>query len=284
MLRSIQSQSRGLLVMLAVMAFAVGACGPSSGTPGAGGTPTGGATSQPSATAQPTPLSGPVGGARALAGVNSFQFTMTVEGGTLGDTLSQLPAASTGSTSFALKGTYIYQPARAADVTITGTMRVILVAGADYVDMGLTGQYSMYAGPNPDPSASLDPSAPPVKPSLVESLSPLAFYSAQDFTKGWDKIGSETKNGVMADHYAANDAGKAALAQMGAVEGVPDAQWTGDVWIAQTGGCPVSMQITAKATDPAGGPATTVYQRSFDITKVDDPANAVTVPENVTGA
>jgi hypothetical protein len=287
MLRSIQSQSRGLLILLALTALAFGACGGGTGTPTTGATPTGGSTAH-SATPSPAPISGPVGGASALARVTSYQFTMTIEGGTLGDTLSLLPAASTDNTSFSLKGTYILKPAKAADVTVTGAMRVIAVDGSDYVDMGLTGEYTQYAAsesnPSADPSASPDSSAQPAKPSLAESLSPLAFYYALDFGKGYDKQNSETKNGVETDHYVANDAGKAVLAQMGAVEGVPDAQWSGEVWIAKTGGYPVSLRVTATVPDPAGGVGTTVYQRVFDITKVDDPSNKVTAPTNVTGA
>src|ERR1035437_6998193 len=107
MLRSIQSQNRGFLILLALTAFAFGACGGGTGTPTTGATPTGGSTAHLSATPSPAPISGPVGGASALARVTSYQFTMTIEGGTLGDTLSLLPAASTDNTSFSLKGTYI---------------------------------------------------------------------------------------------------------------------------------------------------------------------------------
>jgi hypothetical protein len=267
MFRSFQSQSRGMLVLLAVTAFALGACGGSSGTSAPSSTPTATATSQPSATGQPSDSVTTIpAGAQAFSAVTSFQFTMTVEGGTLGDTLSLLPAASTDNATFQLKGTYILKPDKAADVTVTDSIHVISTGGFDYVDSDGTGYTQKDATGG----------------SYADSLSPVAFFAAMDFSKGFDSKGSETKNGVDAEHFVANDAGVAALKQMGSVAGVPDAQWTGEIWIAKTGGYPVRLAITATAT--VTGAPTVVFQRIFDITHIDDAANKVTAPTNVTGA
>jgi hypothetical protein len=191
---------------------------------------------------------------------------MTVEGGSLGSTLSLRPAAATDNATFDLKGTYILKPdaSKASDVSVTGSIHVISAGGFDYVDYDGTG----YA--QKDASSG----------SYADSLSPIAFFTAIDFSTGFDLQGTEMKNGVEADHYVANDAGVAALKQMGSVTGVPDANWTGELWIAQTGGWPIKLAITATVT----GGTTVVFQRLFDITQVDDPANKVTVPTNVTGA
>jgi hypothetical protein len=266
MLRSFQSQSRGMLVLLAVTAFALGACGSSSGTSAPPSTPTATATSQPSATGQPSDSVTTIPtGAQAFSAVTSFQFTMTVEGGTLGDTLSLLPTANTDNATFQLKGTYILKPDKAADVTVANSIHVISTGGFDYVDSDGTGYTQKDATGG----------------SYADSLSPVAFFAAIDFSKGFDSKGSETENGVDAEHFVASDAGVAALKQMGSVAGVPDAQWTGEIWIAKTGGYPVKLAITATAT---GTTATVVFQRLFDITHIDDAANKVTAPTNVTGA
>jgi hypothetical protein len=58
---------------------------------------------------------------------------------------------------------------------------------------------------------------------------------------------------------------------------VTGATWTADVWIAQNGGYPVSMSILAKASDNS-----ILYEIQFDITNINDPANKVTAPTNLT--
>src|ERR1035437_2048779 len=215
MLRSFQSQSRGMLVLLAVTAFALGACGSSSGTSAPPSTPTATATSQPSATGQPSDSVTTIPtGAQALSAVTSFQFT----------------------------GTYILKPDEAADVTVANSIHVISTGGFDYVDSDGTGYTQKDATGG----------------SYADSLSPVAFFAAIDFSKGFDSKGSETENGVDAEHFVANDAGVAALKQMGSVTGVPDAQWTGELWIDKNGGFPVKLAITA--TGP-GTPAV-VFQRA----------------------
>jgi hypothetical protein len=285
MLRFSQTQSRGAVVLVAVMAIALSACGGGSPTP----TPTAsGATSQPSVTSQPSPTAtGLAGAVGALAARTSYRFTMIVEGGSVGDTLSMLPAQSTDNTVFELKGTIVNKPANATDVTVTGMVHVVSVGGSDYVDMAvdgkLTGEFTKNDLSVPSSDSSTEPSPQPSpQPSLAETLSPIYFYSTFDFTKGFDKQESVTVSGVETDHYVANDAGTAALGELGSVAGVPDANWTGDVWIARDGGYPVKMVIIAK-TGPAGSEVV-VFQRQLTITNVDDPDNKVTAPTNVTGA
>jgi hypothetical protein len=81
---------------------------------------------------------------------------------------------------------------------------------------------------------------------------------------------------VQADHYQASSA---ALARLGSIAAITGATWTADVWVAQDGGYPVSMAVFGRAGDKS-----IVYEILFDISNVDDPANKVTVPANVTGA
>jgi hypothetical protein len=199
---------------------------------------------------------------------------MTETGGSLGDTLSMLPIPQTGIPSFTMSGTVILKPAKAGDVTVKDTLHVISIGGFDYADIGLTGAFTK------NDSATT---------SLIDSLSPIAVYSSTfgssfDFAAGFNKKGSETKNGVDSDFYQATDAGSAALAELGSVAGLGDLTWTGEIWVAKKGGYPVSMTITASSLATATSEASVMYARSFDITKVNDAGNKVTAPTNVTGA
>ena len=126
---------------------------------------------------------------------------------------------------------------------------------------------------------------------MIDSLSPVSVYSSSfsssfDFAAGFDLQGSETKNDVNTDHYKSNDAGNAALAELGSVQGLGDATWTAEIWIAKDGGYPVSMTITAHSLATATSTSVVIYARSFDITKVNDAGNKVTAPDpsSVTGA
>jgi hypothetical protein len=275
MLRFSQAHSRGPVVVAAVMAVVLSACSGGSATPTPA--PTGsGAAGQPSATIQPSPTpAGLAGAAAALAARTSYRFTLIVEGGSIGDTLSMLPVESADSAVYELKGTIVNKPEKAADVIVTGMVHVISVGGSDYVDKAvdgkLAGEFTKYDLSGPTSGSSDEPGPSASVGSLADTLSPVYFYSTFDFTKGFDKQESVTVSGVEADHYVANDAGKAALGVLGSVAGISDANWTGDLWIAKDGGYPVKMVIA-------------VFQRQLTITNVDDPENKVTAPTNVTGA
>jgi hypothetical protein len=266
------------------MAVVLSACGGGSATP----TPTGsGAAGQPNATSQPSPTgAGLAGAAAALAARTSYRFTLIVEGGSIGDTLSMLPADSADSAVYELKGTIVNKPAKAADVVVTGMVHVISVGGSDYVDKAvdgkLMGEFTKNDLSQPSSGSSDEPGRSASPGSLADSLSPMYFYSTFDFTKGFDKQESVTVSGVETDHYVANETGQAALDELGSVAGISDANWTGDLWIAKDGGYPVKMVIVGK-TGPAGS-QTVVFQRQLTITNVDDSENKVTAPTNVTGA
>jgi hypothetical protein len=291
MLRFSQAHSRGPVLLVATMAVVLNACGGGSATPTPALTPTGnGATSQPSPTIQPSPTAaGPGGAAAALAARTSYRFTLIVEGGSMGDTLSMLTDESADGAVYELKGTIVNEPAKAVDVIVTGMVHVISVGGSDYVDKAvdgkLTGEFTKHDLSEPTSGSSDEPgssASASVQRSLADSLSPLYFYSAFDFTKGFDKQESVTVSGIETDHYVANDTGQAALERLGSVAGISDASWTGELWVAKDGGYPVKMVIVGKS-GPAGS-ETVVFQRQLTITNVDDPGNEVTAPANVTGA
>ena len=255
---------RGLLILTAVISIVFSACSGGSSTP----SPAPAATSSDQSTPQPTAAStstytGPIlgGAAAAMANISSFQFTMTVAGDNLSDTLATLPGAgNSGNGPFSLKGTFVLKPAKAADVTVTGALHIISVDGSDYQDPGITGSFTKTDATG-----------------LVDSLSPIAVYAEfNPNASGFTLVGTETKDGIDTDHY---QAGKSALAELASIAGVDNATWTADVWIARSSGYPISVSVVAKASDN-----TIPYEIVFDLTKVDDPGNKVTAPTNVTGA
>jgi hypothetical protein len=259
MFRFVQRRGRGPLILLTVMAIALSACGGSSATATPGSSNNGGNSAAPNNGGG----SGLSGAASAFAAINSYKFSMTLAGGDLGSTLSMLggPSAS-GNAPFTYNGTVTVKPEKAADVSMAG-FHIIEIGGYDYLDIGGTGSFVKTAVEGT---------------GMTDSLSPAAMFSNAidpSVISGYNKVGSETKNGVASDHYQAS---ASALAAYGMMLNVTGATWTADVWIAQNGGYPVSLSILAKASD-----SSVVYKILFDITNVNDPANKVTAPTNVTG-
>jgi len=263
-------RGRGLLVLAAAVAIAASACSGNTATPSAGAS---NAPSQSAATATPAgqaPTSAPSAQATsaldnagdAMGNLTSYKYTMTLAGGTFDDMYSSVggsPAAP--NTPFAVKGTVILSPEKSADVTV-GELHIIETGGSDYLDMGNTGGFT-----------KTDVQAP----GLTDQWTPASIFAAFNPSgSGYSVVGTETKNGVAADHY---QAGASALAELASVSGVDNATWTADIWLAQNGGYPVSLAVVAKASDNS-----IAYEILFEITKVNDPANKVSVPTNITGA
>jgi hypothetical protein len=268
MLGGSKRHGAGVLVMFAVLALVVGACSGSSGsatpgsaTPGATDAQTGGPadTGGPAATGDQggTSLSG---AAANLSGVTSYKFTMTLAGGSFASLLAMFGDSGSDNAPFTVSGTVVTSPEAGADVKLAGR-HVIEIGGADYLDMG-DGTYTKTTATG-----------------LVSGLSPQTLYASvidSSADSGYSLVGTGDKNGVQADHYQASSA---YLVEYGSILGVANATWTGDVWIARTGGYPVSIAILAKAADKS-----VAYEMSFDLTSINDPANKVAAPENVAGA
>jgi hypothetical protein len=207
---------------------------------------------------------GLTGAANNFGAIKSYKFSMTLAGGTFGSILSGLPGASASSDApFTMSGTVTTSPA-AADITMAG-FHIIEVGGFEYVDLSGTGTFYK---------------TPASGTSMAESLSPATMFSnAMDTSagSGFSKVGTDNKNGVKADHYTAS---ASAMAAYGSTLGVAaDATWSADVWIAQSGGYPVSMSIIATGSDKS-----VLYQVTFDISAINDPSNNVTAPANAIGA
>lgn len=258
---------RSLLILLVGTAIGASACssGTSTASPTVGG-PTATPTNAPVPTDQGGSPAGPGLSAAAadLANTTSYKFSLTLAGDPAFSVLSMLDQSSnTGNAPVTYGGTIIVKPDKAADINVGG-LHLIEVGGFDYMEMGGAGGFLRTSVQTP---------------SLVDSLSPAQMFSSvvsSSTVSGYAKVGSETKNGVAADHYQASPA---ALAEYGSILSLGTATLTADIWVASDGGYPVSMAIVAKAADDS-----VVYEMLFDITNINDPANKVTAPTDVMGA
>lgn len=257
----VRKQGRVLLTLVAIMSIAVSACSSNSKPVASAGGSNGGAVATDNSANQGSGT-GISGAADNFASISSYKFSMTLAGGTWGSMLSSLGGAgASGGGAMTISGTVVSKPAAASDVTMSG-FHIIQIGGFDYLDMG-TGSFIKSAS-----SSS----------SMADAFSPSKMFSQYvgvSDANGYNKVGSETKNGVDTDHYQAS---AAALTGYASLAGVANATWTVDVWIAKTGGYPVSLAMVAKASDNS-----LAYEILFDITNVNDPANSITAPTNVTG-
>jgi len=227
----------------------------------------------------PQPSTGMFVAVNSLRQASSYKFSMTLVGAATDPnspdaefvhTLSKIaPGSSCGSGSFTVNGTITNpQPGTAdwqsvfnADVSCPG-LHIILISdpgsGLDsvYIDKGGTGTFTEQ---HLD-WASYD----------LDYLSPahlLEDHVDPHLASHYTLVGSEIKDGVSTDRYRSDED----LDEE--VEGGQYDPWSADIWLAQSGGHPVSMDIVAKEAD-GGQP----YEVEFDITNVNDPANNVTAP------
>jgi hypothetical protein len=270
-----QRHGRGLMILTAVAAVALSACGGGSQTSAPSATDVGPTASLPAATSSPTGNGGTTlgGAANALASLTSYKFRMTQAGTDSVNTLADLTGnASSSNGAVTFSGTVILKPDQATEVTTTG-LHIISVGGFDYMDVGNLGSFAKMGGDSPGASPSFG--ASPSSGSISDPFTPAQVYS-KIRVSGYSNVGSDTKNGVPSDHY---QAGASALAELGSVSGVRGATWSADIWIAKDGGYPVSLAIVATAKD-----GTIPYETTFDLSSINDAANKVIAPENVVGA
>lgn len=79
----------------------------------------------------------------------------------------------------------------------------------------------------------------------------------------------ETVDGVATTHYTCTNA-RALNFLSGLYDVSGEATWTGDIWVAKTGGYPVRFKLAST------GVSTVNLQ--FDVTKANDPGNAIAIP------
>jgi len=221
----------------------------------------------------PQPSTGMFVAVNSLRQASSYKFSMTLVGAATDPdspdaefvyALSKIaPGSSCGSGTFTVNGTITNpQPGTAdwqsvfnEDVSCPG-LHIIKVGDSVYIAQGGTGTFT---------EQQLDWAT-----YDLDYLSPahvVEEYVDPHIASHYTLVGSEIKDGVSTVRYRSDEV----VDQM--VEGGQYSTWSADIWLAQAGGYPVSMDIVAKEAD-TGEP----YEVKFDITNVNDPANKVTAP------
>jgi hypothetical protein len=278
---------RILLMLGTVASLAFAACSGTTATPTP--TPTPVATPTPEVTATPVVTPAPIAcdlaaAGTALGALDNYQFKMVLAGSAADAPLQNLPIDL--ADSYTLTGTIVNKPAPGADIKIA-KFHVIETGGYDYFDADGNGTYTQVgpdqggSGDAGDTSIPTDTTttAPDAGLSLTSQFSPFGVYQttvASSASSGYSVVGTETKNDVEAVHCTASPT---SLEAYGSTLGVTDATWTSDVWIATSGGYPVSVALIARLQDKS-----LAYEVLIDLSKVNDPANTVAAPTNIGGA
>lgn len=240
-----------VLILVALFALVVAACG-SAASPSPGG---GGATPTPTGGGQPTATPGGGGTGSFDPGAGSalegrfdswdFALRMTGFGGT----------AASGD--LVIQGTTVLRPTKA--------LRWAMGEGADafvYHVIGDKAWTCMGAGTcfeNPDPGDI---------ESQFESFNPeTLFGDTFSSGSGMELVGTETKNGVQTQHWRADETTRNAAA---AVLGLQGAEFKYDAWIAIDGGYMVSAAFGATGTVEGQAQG---FEWTIDISGFNDPGN-----------
>jgi len=247
MIRVLVKQGRGLFVVVALLAIAVAACSSGGSSATGSNAPGNGGTNQPGASGGDSFSSGL---SSNLDKLDSYKFTWTFSAGESG---------ASASSSLPASGTVINKPVKSAALNYFGIM---------YVQIGSQQWISMDEGksymPNPDSSS-------------IDSMLPTKDYTTYFDSNASDykQVGTETKNGVSCFHFQGNSS----LGAMYAALAGGSASFHADLWVARDGNYPVSGSFGFAY---ASGTNAGAWGYNFDITNVNDPANKVEQPTNVT--
>jgi hypothetical protein len=243
-------QGRGLVAVVALLALAVAACG-SGGSPtlpGNNNTAGNGGTSQPGGTGGGTGFSG--GLTANLNKLDSYKFSWSIVGSDSSET-----ASSGGGTS----GTVINKPTKATLIDFSGTQYITI---ADQQWMSEDSGASWIASPVLVP---LD--------AFLPTQNYVAYFDAYATT--YKQVGTDNKNGIDCLHFQGDLTALAGvLSNFGVVTNMQ-----ADLWVAKDGSYPVKGLFSYSV---AAGGSSGAIGYSFDITNVNDPANKVEKPANVT--
>ncbi len=206
--------------------------------------------------------------AAALDGLNSYRFSVTVQGAGMG-----APSASAGSGAVSMHGTVVIRPARALSVSMTGmggagaagvTVTYTIVGDKAWMDLGGAAQ--------PLPAGMLGSVE-----QTFDAFSPQKMFGQtfEQYLGGMKQVGDEQKNGVATLHLRADAQTLEAVAKaVGDTSGAPG-DWAMDLWVARDGGYMVSA-VTRGTYDVSGTKTSMLV--SIDISGVNDPANKVVAP------
>lgn len=251
----------------AALVLAIAACGGGGGSSPGASSP---ATTAPAATEAPAATDVPAtaapteggaagpdisGAASALADLDSYhlKITMSMEG--VED--SMFSAFGDG---LVMEGTVIFEPVRAADITMTmGPAEQQMTVG--YKVIGDKAWVSLGDAWMETPADDAQ--------STIDSLAPDKMLGSFSSVTGLAPVGDETKNGVATTHYSAS--GEELGAAMGTALGLADATWTVDFWVAKDGGYAVSYSVKGEGAKGS-------FEMTVDVTEIDNPANTVEPP------
>jgi hypothetical protein len=255
---AMRNSVRGISLLAAALAVAVAACGSSSGSRAPAGSPPSGEGSSvaaasaagqsaaPSAApsaAQPSVDPVLAHASDAFAGLTSYHFHVTLTGGSYASSM-----APDG-----IQGVAVYTPAFAVQFSYVD-LEIIQTQDKIWTRNGASWDLSTYPGGK----TTWDSFGPPSV--LSHDFTPFVPY--------FSVVGDEGVNDVATTHYTANPA---ALGYFSGIYGFSgDATVAADVWIAKNGGYPVKFEIAASGTDE--------FDLTVDITRANDPANAIDVP------
>lgn len=248
--RSTRMGSVAALLIGAAVAF--GACSGSAATPPPATTGPAASQAASQGAGQATPASqggtgGVSGAVSALSNVTSYKFSMTMKGGSFGDLFDK-----------PVSGTVVMTPTPAVEITYSAMgmdMKVMQVG--DKVYTNVLGTWTL--------------SDKDSDKSMIDTMSPAKMFGSyfdSSVAAGYKAAGEEQKNGVATIHYVGD---ASMMSEYGSMLGVTGGTWSAEVWIAKTGGYPVSTKIESK-----GGSAAFLLQ--LDVTNVNDPANVVKAP------
>ena len=194
-----------------------------------------------------------------LNGLTSYQFKLTVKGGSY--------ATSVGTGGIA--GTVVNKPTFAVQFTYAD-LEIIEIQGKNWTKNGSSWDLSAYA----NLPTTYDSYGPAVQLAHYFDLAVAPYYTAAD---------DETVNGVPTTRYAAAPqilnfmvGNWGVTAANGKSDGLVQA---GDLWIAKTGGYPVRWKVTATGgVAGAGSGGSADFEYLLDITKANDAGNKIVVP------
>jgi hypothetical protein len=258
--RTRNASGAALVAWLAALVLAVAACGGGAASP------------SPAAATGASPSSDirllPSGLAANLDKLASYKFAEDIYSGGGGGSGAPASPASSASGSASASGTLPLGGTRSLRVegTVvngtgsTGRSIELTMSGVRYVVVGT----SAWSSADGALWASVDD-----LPDVL-TLLPAAYYQTwfDPRVSGFGAVGEEDHNGIACTHFS----GSQALGNLYA--SAAGGSFQADLWIAQDGGYPVGGRYLV----PVGG---YVSGYSFEITAVDDPANAVAVPTYV---
>jgi len=242
-----------LVALLLAAALVVSACGDSS---------TGGPLATPGRLAAGSPGSSVVslttGLSAGLGRLDSYQFRWTLS--TASSVGSASPGESGAATVPSVSGTVVNKGSKSFRVTDAGGVEFTVVGDQSWtsIDQGKTW-------------ATAD-----IPPADISNLLVDDGYATW-FDKnaaGFKVVGDDTKNGVPCLHYQGDSSLNGIYASTGSAAG----QFTADLWIAKAGNFPVSGAFGY--TGSVGGKPGS-FGFTFDVSRVNDSANAVVAPASV---